>query len=122
MLLCDGPHCVFSGDGEKENDSQEEMRMRSRLNCTVCDFKTTSNYVLKRHTEVHHKEAKTITCAVCEEKLQTNGEIKKIMNNLQSYTQRRRYLRQSQERNHQTELSVTYADKGSTREPLSTLI
>ena len=56
--------------------------MRSQINCTVCDFKTTLNYVLKRHTDVHHKEAKTITCAVCEEKFQTKGELNKHMKDL----------------------------------------
>ena len=54
--------------------------MRSRVNCNACGFKTTSNYVLKRHIEVHHKEGNTITCAVCKEKFQTNIDLNKHMN------------------------------------------
>ena len=77
-------------------DSQDEKRKISRINCTLCSFKTTSKYVLKRHIEVHHKEG-TIACAVCKEKLQTNGDLKKHM------------------KDKHTELSLTQSGKQSSR-------
>ena len=66
---------------DENEDNQDEMIMRSRITCSACEFKTTSDYVLKRHTEVHHKGINnTITCAVCKEKFHSNNDLNKHMN------------------------------------------
>ena len=89
--------------------------MKTRLTCPVCEFKTTSNYVSKRLTDVHHKEATAVACSVCEEKFKTKGERKKHINN-----QHAEVTLQQKQPGKKVEvgvgrIAVTCADNGSMR-------
>lgn len=63
----------------KEDQSKE---MRTRLTCDICNYKTTSETVLKQHKQLNHlkkmnvKNSKRKVCAICSKQFNKEETLK----------------------------------------------